>query len=277
MKKILLVALMLAAPLVAAESQTEFQAGVAKVKITPPQPFWMSGYASRTNQSMGVLQDLWARALALRDPKGHRVVIVTCDLIGLHHSVSDDVFKQAKKRYKLDRADVLLCCSHTHSGPVIGMNLNVMYDFTPEDVQRVKAYAAQLAENIVNVIGDALKDLAPAKLATGHGSAVFGVNRRQHRVVDRKTGVESIKMPPKVVMGPNPEGVADHGVPVLRVTSPEGKLRAIFFGYACHNTTVGGKGDTLPDFYKIHGDYAGEAEANLESGHGGATAMFTIL
>ncbi|MBM3892698.1 MAG: hypothetical protein FJ388_26565, partial [Verrucomicrobia bacterium] len=115
----------------------DFQAGVAKVKVTPPTPFWMCGYASRTNQSMGVFQDLWARALALRDPHGHRVVIVSCDLIGLHRSVSDDVFARAKKRFKLDRADVLLCCSHTHSGPVIGLNLSVMFDFTPEDKRRV--------------------------------------------------------------------------------------------------------------------------------------------
>ena len=277
MKKILLVTLMLAAPLFAAESQPEFQAGVAKVKITPPQPFWMSGYASRTNQSMGVAQDLWARALAVRDPKGHRVVMVTTDLIGLHHSVSDDVFKQAKKRYKLDRADVLLCSSHTHSGPVVGMNLNVMYDYSAEDKERVLAYAAQLTDSIVNVIGDALKDLAPAKLATGHGSAGFAINRRQRRVVDQKTGVESVKAASAVVLGVNPTGPTDHDVPVLRVTSPDGKLRAVFFGYACHNTTIGGKGETLSDFYKIHGDYAGQAEANLESEHAGATAMFTIL
>ena len=75
----------------------------------------------------------------------------------------------------------------------------------------------------------------------------------------------------------NPAGPVDHDVPVLKVTSPDGKLRTILFGYACHNTTIGGKGDRLPDFYKIHGDYAGQAEAELERLHPGATAMFTIL
>ncbi|MFA5191361.1 MAG: neutral/alkaline non-lysosomal ceramidase N-terminal domain-containing protein [Verrucomicrobiia bacterium] len=242
----------------------DFQAGVAKVKITPPTPFWMSGYSSRTNQSMGVFQDLWARALALRDPQGHRVVIVTCDLIGLHHCVSDDVFARAKKQFKLNRSDVLLCCSHAHSGPVVGLNLNVMFDFSAEDKQRVLEYSARLTDNLVNVIGDALKDLAPARLATGHGSAAFAINRRQ-RAGD------------KVALGVNPTGPVDHDVPVLKVTSPDGKLRTILFGYACHNTTIGGKGDRLPDFYKIHGDYAGQAEAELEKLHPGATAMFTIL
>ena len=241
-----------------------FHAGVARIKITPPQPFWMTGYSSRTNQSMGVFQDLWARALALRDPQGHRVVIVTCDLIGLHHCVSDEVFARAKKRFKLDRPDVLLCCSHTHSGPVVGLNLSVMFDFSAEDKQRVLAYAAQLTDSLVNVIGDALKDLTPAKLAAGHGSAGFAKNRRQVK-------------PTGVSMQPNPTGPVDHDVPVLKVTSPDGHLRAILFGYACHNTTIGGKGEKLADFYKIHGDYAGQAEEELEKAHPGATAMFTIL
>jgi hypothetical protein len=41
----------------------DFEAGVGRVKITPPTPFWMSGYAARTHPSEGVLQDLWAKAL----------------------------------------------------------------------------------------------------------------------------------------------------------------------------------------------------------------------
>jgi len=249
------------APLFAAD----FHAGVAKVKITPPTPFWMSGYGARTNQSIGVLQDLWARALAVRDAKGHRVVIVTTDLIGLHHSVSDEVFARAKKQFKLDCADVLLCSSHTHSGPVVGMNLNVMFDFTCDDQKRVMEYTAQLTDNLVKVIGDALADLSPAELLTGHGSVGFAINRRQRN----PNGTISL--------GVNPDGPVDHDVPVLKVTSPGGKLRAVFFGYACHCTTISTQGKDPADFYRIHGDYAGQAEAELEALYPGAAAMFTIL
>ena len=64
---------------------------MARVKITPPTPFWMSGYAARTHPSEGVEQDLWAKALALRDPGGHQVVLVTTDLIGLPRAISDEV------------------------------------------------------------------------------------------------------------------------------------------------------------------------------------------
>lgn len=242
----------------------DFQAGVAKVKITPPTPFWMTGYSSRTNQSIGVVHELWAKALALRDPQGHRAVIVTTDLIGLHHSVSDEVFARAKKQFKLNRADVLLTCSHTHSGPVIGLNLSVMFDFSAEDKQRVQAYATGLVDKLVSVIGDSLKDLSPAQLATGHGSVGFAANRRKVK-------------PAGVTMEPNPDGPVDYDVPVLRVAAPDGRLRAILFGYACHNTTISPRPDPERDFYKIYGDYAGFAQLAVERAHPGAEAMFTIL
>ena len=67
----LLVLLSTCGPLLAAD----FQAGVARVKITPPSPFWMSGYAARTHPSEGVEQELWAKALALRDAGEPPVVL----------------------------------------------------------------------------------------------------------------------------------------------------------------------------------------------------------
>ncbi len=91
-RALLLAALLPGGPLLAAG----FQAGVARVKITPDLPFWMSGYAARTHPADGVEQDLWAKALALRDPGGQTVVIVTTDLIGLPRAISDEVAAQVR-------------------------------------------------------------------------------------------------------------------------------------------------------------------------------------
>jgi hypothetical protein len=55
-------------------------------------------------------------------------------------------------------------------------------------------------------------------------------------------------------------------VPVLAVRHPNGKLLAVVFGYACHNTTLG--------IQQWNGDYAGFAESNLERANPGATALF---
>ncbi len=60
-----------------------WKAGVAVVKITPGKNMWMAGYASRKTPSEGVEQDLFAKALALEDEGGKRVVFLTMDLIGI--------------------------------------------------------------------------------------------------------------------------------------------------------------------------------------------------
>lgn len=236
----------------------DFQAGVARVRITPTPPYWLSGYAARTRPADVVLQDLWAKALAIRDADGGRVVLVTTDLIGLPREVSDEVGRQAQNRYQLEPSQLALNCSHTHCGPAVGRNLSVMFDFNAEDERRVAEYTARLTTNLIQVIGDALHDLAPARLAVGHGSVDFAINRRQATTNGFRIGL-------------NTNGPTDHDVPVLRVTAPDGRSRAVLFGYGCHNTTLGG------DFYQINGDYAGQAQAELERALPGTTAMFLML
>jgi neutral ceramidase len=241
-------------PLLAAD----FQAGVARARITPPSPFWMSGYASRTHPSEGVEQDLWAKALALRDGEGRLAVVVTTDLIGLTGAISDEVAERVRERFGVERRQLVLLASHTHCGPAVRRNLAVMYDLGEEDRRRVDAYGDRLVERLVEVVGAALGDLAPAVLAAGNGSAGFAVNRRE-------------PTPGGVKIGVFPAGPVDHDVPVLRVTRRDGSIRAVLFGYACHNTTLGA------DFYRIGGDYAGYAQAAIEETHPGATALFLML
>ena len=67
----------------------DYRAGVAAVDITPAGPIWLSGYASRNKPSNGVLQPIYAKALAIEDRKGSRVVIVTSDLLGLTRAITD--------------------------------------------------------------------------------------------------------------------------------------------------------------------------------------------
>lgn len=236
----------------------DFRAGTGRVKITPAEPIWLSGYASRKKPSEGIINDLWAKALALQDNKGGRLVIVTTDLIGLPRSVSDVVAARAAKQYKLERSRLLLNSSHTHTGPVVRPNLITMYDLTPEQERVVTGYTQQLTDHLVSVIGAALGDLQPADLSYGAGEVGFAVNRRQFT-------------PKAVTIGINPGGAVDHSVPVLKITGQDGKTKAILFGYACHNTTLTG------EHYQISGDYAGFAQSEIEQQNPGATAMFMML
>jgi hypothetical protein len=236
----------------------DFKAGVARIDITPAGPIWMSGYASRKKPSEGVLQRLWAKALAIEDARKGRAVIVTTDLIGLPREVSDVVAARVLKAHGLPRAALLLNSSHTHTGPVVRPNLITMYELDEENDRRIAAYTRELTEKLVTVIGAALGDLQPARLSYGAGSAGFAMNRREFT-------------PKGVRIGRNPQGPVDHQVPVLRVTSEDGRLRAVLFAYACHNTTLTG------EFYQLSGDYAGFAQEEVEKAHPGATALFMML
>ena len=239
-------------------SGADFKAGVGRIKITPEEPIWLSGYASRTKPSEGVIHDIWAKALAMEDPKGGRVIIVTTDLIGLPRPVSDVVAARLQKEHGLERARLVLNSSHTHTGPVVRANLATMYNLSPDQQRAVDEYTRDLTDALVSVASAALEDLKPAKIEFGRGTANFAANRRQFT-------------PKGVAFGTHASGPVDHEVPVLRVTAPDGSIRAILFGYACHNTTLTG------EFHQISGDYAGFAQADLEQSNPGATAMFLML
>lgn len=249
----ILIATLLAGGLAAAD----FRAGVARIDITPGGPIWMSGYASRSKPSTGVLQRLWAKALAVEDSRKRRIVIVTTDLIGLPRVISDAVAARVQKEHGLERASVLFNSSHTHTGPVVRPNLATMYNLPPEEDQRLKEYAQQLTQKLGDVIGAALGDLQPANLSFGTGKAGFAMNRRQFT-------------PKGVQIGTNQQGPVDHEVPVLKVEGAGGALRAVLFLYACHNTTLTG------EFYELSGDYAGFAQETVEKAHPGATALYMI-
>ena len=236
----------------------DLKVGVGRGVITPQGPVWMSGYASRNHPSDGVIHDLWAKALVIEDASGGRAVIVTTDVIGLPRELTDEVASRLKAKHGFERPQLVFNSSHTHSGPVVWPNLKSMYFLSQEDEGRLVAYSKRLADDLVRVVDAAVADLAPARVSVGHGSVGFGMNRRQ-------------RTPSGVQLGVDQKGPMDHDVPVVKVATPDGKLRAVLFAYACHNTTLGG------DVYKINGDYAGFAEIELEKALPGATAMFMIL
>ncbi|MBI1916722.1 MAG: neutral/alkaline non-lysosomal ceramidase N-terminal domain-containing protein [Planctomycetes bacterium] len=239
-----------------AEAPKLWKAGVAKVCITPEKPMWMSGYAARTKPAEGTLHDLWAKALVLEGPNGQRCALVTLDLVGIERSLAQGICAELGRRYRLPRSAVLLSVSHTHTGPVVGSNLNAMYFLDVEQQQLVADYARTLHRKIVRVVGDAINGLAPARLSWGSGAAHFAVNRRNNK----EPNVPKLREEGKL------KGPVDHQVPVLSVRDAKDDLKAVVFGYACHATV-------LP-FYKWSGDYPGFAQIELEKAHPGAVALF---
>jgi hypothetical protein len=247
-------ALMPLAPAVAAD----WQAGLAAVKITPEAPVPLAGYASRDRPSEGVAADLYAKVLVLADAGGTRAVWITTDLIGLRSAVAEGMLQRIMERTGLKRHQLLVNSSHTHTGPAIADTDSSAYGIRDDGTANMRAYRRMLEDRVIGAVEQALSKLEPAELSYGAGVVPFVMNRREFT---RDRGV---------ILGVNPRGPADRTMPLLKVVAPDGRLRAVVFGAATHNTTLTG------NEYRITGDYAGFAQEYVQQHLPGVQAMFVL-
>jgi hypothetical protein len=237
-------------------TDTGWKAGTARVAITPKESMWMAGYGARNKPSEGAVHDLWAKALVLEDPAGKKAALVTLDVCGISRELSLPICKTLETRLGLERDRIVLACSHTHCGPVLGTNLITMYPLDDLQRRKVEQYAEFFARAIPDVVAEAAGRLEPVTLAWETGRADYAVNRRNNKEGD----VPDLRARGML------QGPVDHDVPVLRVAGPDGKPRAIVCGYACHCTVL--------SFYQFCGDHAGFAQIAIEKANPGAQAMF---
>jgi hypothetical protein len=241
----------------ASAAEAEWKVGLAQVKITPERPVFLAGYASRNKPFEKVEADLYAKALALEDRQGRRVVLVTSDLIGFSAAVAEPICERLREKIGLKREQILLNSSHTHTGPVLSLKASGLDGPKAGDAQRTVEYTHQLQDKVVEVVQQATAHLEPARLSWGVGVVPFVMNRREFT-------------PTGVILGVNPRGLADRSAPVLRIDTPEGKLRAVLFGAAVHGTTLTERN------YELCGDYAGFAQGYVQDKYPSVQAMFMI-
>ena len=111
----------------------DWKAGVAKTDITPDQPMWMAGYASRNHRAVGTQTQLWSKVLILEDIRGQRVVAISLDLIGIDEATSNILRTRITQQHGFERARIAIFCSHTHCGPVFGNTLLSNYTLPDEE------------------------------------------------------------------------------------------------------------------------------------------------
>jgi hypothetical protein len=243
------VALALLLPCESPSDQVELRVGVARIEITPDMPVALEGYQEPENRiSTGVHDRLYVRAISF-EARGKRIVLVSSDLAnfmaaGYYQSL-------IRNRFNLRSDEFFLCAVHTHSGPQLTLNRTYPH---PNNF----AYTERFRDRLVEVIGEAISRLAPAKLEVGRSTSPVGVNRRK-------------LMPDgSMKMAPNPDGPVDPAVLALSISRPGGVRVASLFAYACHSRSLRAA-NTL-----ISGDIFGLAEQYVEStlGSGHISAAF---
>lgn len=244
----------------AASGDELLQVGVAQIDITPEGPIRLAGYGSRQTESEGVLQPLRAKALAFGSDAEGASIFMALDLIGIPGHVTSEVAEALSEKVGLDPSRLVICATHTHSGPEVGNLLNHFNEpLPPDELARIAKYVDQLAPQLEALALAALDDRKPARVSWGQGQVDFAINRR---VLD-----ENGKW---IGFGDVPNGPVDHSMPLLSIAAPDGSLRAVLVNYACHGTTLGG------DVNHVHGDWMGEAQRIIEETHPGATALVAI-
>jgi hypothetical protein len=235
------------------DSPIHFRAGAAKVCITPNEPLWLAGYASRTAPASGKLSDLYASALALEDAHGRRFVIVSIDLIAVTPTISGPAMEAVRQMFGLEREQLLLTATHTHYAPEFRPDKAVFFKIPEEYSAKLPRVADDIIAAIVQAIELGIEALEPARLFVRTTTVSFAHNRRRYGVV---AGT------------PSSEDIVDHDVPLLDCVGKSGKRIAIVFGYACHNTTI------PPEDGRYCGDWAGFAKEHIERLFPETTALF---
>src|SRR4030043_1073069 len=160
--------------------------GVARQNISPPPGIYLIGYGDRTKGNRGVHDDLTATALALDDGL-YRVVIAACDLLAINEHTVARIQAQTG-------SNVVICCSHTHSGPVTYAG--------QRSPRKNREYINHLVGQIVKTVREALENLQPARLTLAQGEADIAINRRER------------KPDGCIEIGLNPPGRVDRSLPV---------------------------------------------------------------
>jgi neutral ceramidase len=193
------------------EKETMIHAASVQIDITPPIGVKMAGYGARTEASQGIHDPLKAQVLQIKS-EDSSALIITMDLLGVQKQFSDKLRASVSKETGIPESQIMLSCSHTHSGPQ-GFNLDdkVLGEDPDENLREITFRKIVGACRWVSML------LQPAKLSLGYsnGSGV-GLNRN-----------DPLK------------GSADQQVIVLRIDDLNGKPIAVLYNYGCHPTVMG--------------------------------------
>lgn len=221
--------------------------GVAKVDVTPAYPVRLNGFGNRREESEGITQPIFAKALAIGADEEQPLVLITVDNLGIRRPMADEVAARLARQAGIERSRVAIAFSHSHTTPKVKGACDTIFSspIPPEHQAHIDRYDAELTDALEKVALAALAERRPSRLEWAVGKVGFAKNRR------------------------TPGGPVDHDLPMLVVRdAADDAIRAIYVTYACHCVTLSDN--------KISGDWAGYAQQAIEAKHPGAIALVSI-
>ena len=144
--------------------------------------------------------------------------------------MTDEVARRLKAKAGIRGERLVTCSTHTHCAPALASGLDFIFGAPiprrPESADRTLHQGADRRAWRRPRSGPS-QPVRPGRLAWGQGSVAL----RGQPAGAQEGQVGQLRR--------QPERAGRHSLPVLRVTDPAGKVRAVLVGYACHCTTLG--------------------------------------
>lgn len=189
------------------------QAGVSCLDITPPLGTKMRGYFNE-RVSSSVHDPLYVRSFALESDTG-AVAVAICDIIGIDRKYLDQAKARLAETTGLDPSQVMIACTHTHTGP-----------FTGDD-----AYTEWLWGRVADGLRIAWQAREPAEVGWASAAEDRLVFNRRFRMKDGTVQTNPGVGNPEVV---EPAGPIDPEIGVLALRRPDGRTLGVLANYALH-------------------------------------------
>lgn len=230
------------------------KAGFGKNDITPRVGVELCGFGPfRNRHSIGVRDPLWARAMAI-EQGGRQLVLISCDLVGVPLWITRRVRRLVGEATGVPGDAIMLQCTHTHSGPSLG----VYTGWGQADAPYVETLAARIAKA-------AIAALNQLQAATISHAEVPCEGIGQNREYDRDA------LPLEEVLRddwrPDKPELTDTTCHVIKVEAG-GRMIGFLSYFGCHPVCC------CQATRYIHGDFVGVATGNLEREHPGSVGLF---
>lgn len=213
------------------------KAGAACLDITPPLGTPLRGYFHE--RRAGAVHDpLFVRSFAL-EREGVGIAIAVCDLIGVKRVYLDRAKARIAETVGLSPEQVLICCTHTHTGPETGDD----------------PYTGFLIGRIADAVRLAWERREPAEVGWGRAAEERVVFNRRYRMKDGSVQTNPGIGNPEVVA---PAGPVDPEVGVLCLRRPQGDTLGLLANYSLHYV------DIPEDARSISADYFGYFSAMIQ-------------
>ena len=222
-------------------------AGVKQYDITPHRGVRLAGYPHFPRENTGFHDSLYVTAIYISNGKDE-FAFAALDILFFSKKYAAEVRKRINSVCGIPEKNILICCSHTHSGPWAAGNPELEATTSGDGKDIDDDYLFVLLENITKAVVEAKKSSFEAEVGFGIGhigaESGIGGNRRDKN------------------------GIVDDSLNILAVRNLQGQLKGVIANYSLHPTFL------HEDSLLVSADYPAYLRYELSERFGGVAVGF---